>query len=190
MPGILGGLIGSVSAAATPAGFELIESISLSSSSSLITFSNLSQYHSTYQHLQLRSVSRNTVNTGTGSLIVTLNNDTGNNYTFHEMRGNGTSTSSSGVAPYSSFLTSWNPHGSNAGWGIGIADILDWSSSSKNKTMRSTTTVMSYANLTAMMSGVWMSTAAVTTISIVAEGGNPLASGSIFSLYGLRGTNA
>lgn len=188
MPGVLGGLIGSV-LSASKGGFELIDSVLLSSSSTSITFSNLSQYHSTYKHLQLRIVTRNTSNVGTGSLITRFNGDSANNYTYHALRGGGVSVTSEAVAPYNSILTSWNPHGGTdpGNWGVGIADILDWSSTNKNKTVRSFTGVMSYANICAILSGVWRNTAAITSISIVAEDGNAFAAGSRYSLYGIRG---
>ncbi len=169
--------------------YELIESAILTSNSSSVTFSNLGTYASTYKHLQLRIVTRNTSNVGTGALITIFNGDTGSNYTYHELRGNGSSVTSSAVAPYTSILSSWNPHGGTnpSNFGVAVADILDWSSTTKFKTVRSLTGVMSYANFINIFSGVWRNTAAITSITFTAEGGNQFVSGSRYSLYGLKG---
>lgn len=170
-----------------PSSEYLIETVVLSSTATLIEFANLGQYHGVYRHLRLVVATRNTSNTGTGALITQFNNDSGNNYTFHALRGyNGTLAAESAV-PYSSILSSWNPHGStNAGnFGIAEAEILDWSSSVKNKTVRSLTGAISYASIVSMFSGVWMSTSPITSIKLVAEGGNAFQVGSRYSLYGV-----
>lgn len=175
---------------ASAGSYELIQSTVLGSNSSSVSFTNLGTYASTYQHLQLRIVTRNTSNVGTGALLMTLNGDTAQNYTFHELRGNGSSVTSSAVVPYGYILPSWNPHGGTnpSNFGVAVADILDWSSTSKFKTVRSLTGVLSYANFISMFSGVWRSTAAITSITFTAEAGNQFVAGSRYSLYGIKGS--
>lgn len=172
-----------------PSSEYLIETVVLSGTATSVEFANLSQYHGVYQHLRLVVSTRNSSNTGTGALITRFNGDSGNNYTYHALRGyNGTLASESAV-PYSSVLTSWNPHGAtNAdNFGIGEAEILDWASSVKNKTVRSLTGAISYASIISLFSGSWMSTSPITSIQLVAESGNPFVSGSRYSLYGVTG---
>lgn len=177
----------SMAAANVPSNEYLIQTAIVNGSSTLIEFNNLAQFHGVYRHLKLVVSTRNSANVGTGALITRFNGDSGNNYTYHALRSyNGTFTSES-VAPYSSILASWNPHGGTNGGNFGIceADILDWSSSVKNKSVRSLTGALSYANIVSIFSGVWMNTAPITSIQLVAEDGNPFTGGSRYSLYGV-----
>jgi hypothetical protein len=170
-----------------PSNEYLIETVVLSSTATSVEFANLSQYHGVYRHLRLVVATRNTANTGTGALITRFNNDSANNYTYHALRSYNATLSSESAVPYSAVLTSWNPHGAtNAGnFGIAEAEILDWSSSVKNKTVRSITGAISYASIISMFSGSWMSTSPITSIKLVAEDGNSFQVGSRYSLYGV-----
>lgn len=170
-----------------PSSEYLIQTAIVNGSSTLIEFNNLSQFHGVYRHLKLVVSTRNTSNVGTGALLTRFNNDSANNYTYQALRSyNGTFTSES-VAPYNSALISWNPHGGTNGGNFGIceAEILDWSSSVKNKTVRSLTGANSYANIISIFSSSWMNTSPITSIQIVAEDGNPFVGGSRYSLYGV-----
>ena len=172
-----------------PSSFDLLSSVTLSSSSNLVEFTNLSQYYSEYKHLQLRTVTRNTGNVGTGALIVNFNGDGGNNYTYHAFRtyNAGSPTYEENTA-YNAILAGWNPHGgTNPGnWGVGITDILEYGSSTKFKSTQTLTGVMSYANIVTKMYGLWKNQNAISTISIIAEGGNSFAAGSRYALYGVK----
>jgi len=179
----------SMSAGSVPSAEYLIQSTVLTGNSTLVEFNNLSQFHGVYKSLRLVSSTRNTSNTGTGALITRFNGDSGNNYTYHAVRSYNSSIQSEAATPYSAVLTSWNPHGATNpyNFGIGDAEILDWDSSVKNKTVRSLTGALSYANIISIFSGSWMSTSPITSIQLVAESGNPFLSGSRYSLYGVTG---
>lgn len=170
-----------------PSSEYLIQTAIVSGSSTLIEFNNLSQFHGVYRHLKLVVSTRNTGNTGTGALITRFNGDSGSNYTYQALRSYNGSFTSESVAPYNSTLISWNPHGStNAGnFGICEAEILDWASPVKNKTVRSITAAISYASIISIFSNSWMNVAPITSIQIVAEDGNPFTDGSRYSLYGV-----
>lgn len=178
----------SMGVGAMPSAEYLIQSAILTQTSTLIEFNNLAEHHGTYRHLKLVVCTRNIQNTGTGSLITRFNGDGALNYAYHEIRGNGSTVTPSAIAPLNSIYTSWNPHGnSNPGnWGVAEVDILDWASSTKFKTVRSLTGVLSFANFITMMSGHWRSTSPITSIQLIAEGGNPYAIGSRYSLYGVN----
>ena len=179
----------SMSAGTVPSAEYLIQSTVLTNNSTLVEFNNLSQFHGVYKSLRLVSSTRNTGNVGTGALITRFNGDSANNYTYHAVRSYNSSIQSEAAVPYSAVLTSWNPHGGTNpyNFGIGDAEILDWDSSVKNKTVRSLTGALSYANIISIFSGSWMSTAPITSIQLVAESGNPFLSGSRYSLYGVTG---
>lgn len=177
----------SMAAGAVPSNEYLIQTIIVSGTATLIEFANLGQYHGIYRHLKLVASTRNTSNVGTGALITRFNGDTANNYTYHALRGYNGTLASEVAAPYGAVLTSWNPHGGTNpdNFGIGEAELLDWSSSTKNKTVKSLTGAISYANIVSLFSGSWMSTSPITSIQLVAESGNSFVSGSRYSLYGV-----
>jgi hypothetical protein len=92
MPITLGILAQSRQAVATGA-YDLLESTVLTGNQTSVTFSNINtNYGSTYKHLQLRVVTRDTFTGGSGSTVfIRYNADSGNNYAFHSLQGNGSS---------------------------------------------------------------------------------------------------
>lgn len=168
--------------------YELISTTVLGSNTASVTFSNLGDYSSTYKHLQIRVVARATIGNPTESLALRFNSDTGGNYREHVLFGNGSSALSAAGGASATFMTSANiaADGASANvFGAGIVDILDPYSSSKNKTIRSLSgTADSFIQF---RSGVWLSTASVTSITLLpASGSTNLITGSRFSLYGIE----
>lgn len=157
--------------------------------SSTIVFNDIPQG---YKHLQIRMIGRLT-NSG-GSVYnanITFNGDNGSNYTWHAIRGTGTSVVAYGSASQSNINidTIFPDAGvlSNT-FGAGVTDILDYASLSKYKTVR---TLNGYdANGTGntwFQSGAWMSADPITSITIKNNGGYTFNSYTRFSLYGIKG---
>lgn len=142
--------------------------------SSTITFSSIPQ---TYTHLQLRCI------TNSGGDRLQFNNDTAANYTRHYMLGNGT-TASAGAstgATYSSVIDYTNTTNTFA---ASIVDILDYTDVNKFKTIRSLTGFETNTQGEIFLfSGLWRSTAAISTITIT---GSTAAQYSQFALYGIK----
>lgn len=171
----------------SPSSFDLLETQVLTGSQSSVTFSNLQDYASTYQHLQIRSVARGTRAANGDNLSVRFNGDTGNNYARHAIYGEGASAGSYGVANNSfidlgTLASSATP--ANAFTGA-VADILDPFETTKNKVVRSLNGLAAAGNFIGLASGLWLSTSAITSMTIFAVNGN-LVQYSRFSLYGLR----
>lgn len=166
--------------------FELISSSILNATTPSITF-DVSTLSSTYKHLQIRLTARTTRAEINDALFFRLNGDTGSNYARHQLFGNGSTVSS--IAGTSEGSTGNNAiTGSSATaniFGVGIFDFLDVFSSTKNKTIRSSSGLTANFNQVMLASGLWMNTEIVNSINIQANG-NFLA-GSRFSLYGIRG---
>ena len=173
-------------ASAVPA-YDLISTTILGSSQASVSF-DVTGLGSTYKHLQIRMVGRTArTDLGIQSVRLTFNSDGGSNYYSHELSGNGSSISSGGGADV--FMVpgylSTNASSTNAN-GVFIADILDVFSTSKNKTMRSLSGMTSNNNIS-FHSGVWLNTAALTTLSMVTSTGATFNAGSRFSIYGIKG---
>ena len=166
-----------------PAATFLIQRIAGTGSSGTITFSSIPQ---NYKHLQIRYRS---LGTAAGeSVLMTLNGDTGSNYTRHRLVGDGASTSASALAPATSFYMDNSTIGtSTTFFDSNIVDIHDYSSTTKNKTERHIVGIdRNGSGAICLASGLWMNTTAVTSITIFATGGN-FTTSSTFALYGMVG---
>ena len=171
---------------------EPIATTLLASSSGTITFSNIPQ---NYKHLQIRMISRNTGAGIAGTLNnwLTFNSDSGSNYTYHGLQGNGTAAAAFGAATQTRITLPNQSPGADAtanAFGAAVIDILDYANTNKFKTVRTlygandNTTNTEYRVF--LVSGLWMNTAAITSITLVPELAN-FATNSRFSLYGIKG---
>jgi hypothetical protein len=172
-----------------PSDFDLIESFVVSGSpTSIITFSSLGTYSSTYKHLQIRAVGR-TTSSGLNA-VLRFNGDTGNNYNGHQLVGRGAlGTVTSGLLTYTDKIETFFMNTSTAtanAFSSGVIDILDPYSTTKNKTIRTMGGIIDNEYSFAIFrSGLWRNSASVTSISLFTESGN-FADGSRFSLYGIK----
>ena len=169
--------------------FDLLETTTLATSASSVTFSGLGAY-SDYKHLQVRAIARESSATaGYTSSQLTFNSDTGSNYSWHYLQGYGSGIISTDAPNQPNVrLQGFAPgDGSPSGvFGVGVIDILDFASTSKNKTVRVLQGALTSTNTAiALTSGAWYNTGAVTSINF-AIGSNSFLAGTRFSLYGVK----
>lgn len=157
--------------------YEPIATTTLTSAQTGVTFSSIS---GSYTDLVLVANVKVTGQPGRNA-TVQFNSDTGSNYSFSAVYGDGSSASS--------FRVSTISYGrlANFGTGIGnaIAQFQNYSNTTTYKTWLSRSNdggvgVLAFANL-------WRNTAAISTIAL-SNFGNSLniASGSTFTLYGIK----
>jgi hypothetical protein len=161
----------------------------LGSATATVTFSNIPQ---NYKHLQVRIMGRATAATVEDQLIYTINGDTGANYAFHILYGSGSGTPvAQGYTAQNSIIPAARVPGSSATsgiFGVGIIDILDYANTSKYKTTRCLNGVdRNGAGTMYLSSGLWLNTAAITSLSFSVQAGGNIDTNSRFSLYGIRG---
>jgi hypothetical protein len=184
------GVFSSASASATPLGlsYESIATVSLSSGNqSTVGFSSIP---STYKHLQLRLISKdNRVATG-DSIQIRLNGDTGSNYSYHGIVGNGSTTDISALASTTAFefYRSAGNSGTTNVFGAMVLDIIDYTNTNKNKTVKA----LAGADWNGggeiwLNSGAWYSTSAVNSITLIPTNGSAFLMYSHFALYGIKG---
>jgi hypothetical protein len=187
---------GTFSEGAPPAPLSSYESIATATptSGTTVTFSSIP---STYKHLQIRAIVRDTY-TGAGQLSLrarfnTINTPSSTSYAAHYLMGNGTSASAVGESAGANFIIQ-SSSGADTNiantFAASIIDIHDYASTTKNKTVRymagydfnSASTDASVS----IGSGLWVSTEAITSITFIA---NAVAykAGTTFSLYGIKG---
>ena len=126
-------------------------------------------------------------------LEVSFNGDSSaSNYAMHWLRGGNSTTNANGVASGSySNIHLDSAYGGTLGGvaapAVSIIDILDYANTNKNKTVKALSGV-NYNDTTvssvAIGSGLWLSTAAITSITLTGTGTNWVA-GTTISLYGV-----
>jgi len=156
-----------------------------SGGASSITFSAIPQ--TGYSHLQIRASATNGVQ---DDAVVRFNGDTGNNYSWHLLVGNGSAAQAYNATGVSSMrgICLLSPTGSVVGGGV--TDILDYTNPNKNKVIRSLTGMDNNSGSTVAQiqfwSGSWYNTSAINTINIFPLGGTAFSQNSTFSLYGIK----
>jgi hypothetical protein len=166
-----------------PNDFESIATVVVGSSgTSSLTFSNIP---STYQHLQIRGMSIGT--SGSQDVLLYFNGvNSSSNYSWHELRGGASNGANAGVNTAYMYLASnsTDPTYPTAS----IVDILDYTNTNKNKTIRVLEGKDSNGSGTvSLFSGQYFSTNAITSITIYTPGAYPLNQYSSFALYGIKG---
>jgi hypothetical protein len=148
-----------------------------------VTFSSIP---STYTHLQIRYIGRGALN---NAILLRLNSDTGNNYAAHQLSGDGSSVTATSATSNNCINTLRYPGLATATstFSTGIIDILDYTNTNKYTTTRHLGGQDSNGSggIT-LESGVWMNTAAVTTIDLVANS-TTFQQYSSFALFGIKG---
>jgi hypothetical protein len=185
------GILAQSRQAAVASDFVLLETQVLGTATASVTFSGLSAYASTYKHLQIRTVARTAQTGQTRALSVRFNADTGTNYSWHFMGGDGSSVSSNAGATQN-FMYAGQLSAASISSDIfapSVIDILDAFNTSKAKTLRalggdSTGTTPTRIRL---FSGAWYNTNALSSITLLGEDlSSNFAINSRFSLYGVK----
>ncbi len=158
-----------------------------SGGASTITFSSIPQ---TYTHLQIRGIARENSGAGTSinDLLVRFNSDSGANYRYHYIRGNGTAASAgtAGSQTYAWALGTAQAGSTSNTFTGNVCDILDYTNTNKYTTTRSLAgTDLNGSGIVDFISNLWLNTAAITSITIT-TGGNNFAEYSSFALYGIK----
>ena len=175
-----------------PSSFESIATVSLSSAQASVTFSSIP---STYKHLQVRMISRDSnADTNINSLYMNFNGVTGTSYSWHKIEGLGSGTpTANGIASQGNMWIGGNTANNYTSgiYAAHITDIHDYTNTSKYKTIKTFGGFDTNGNGVepghiTLTSGMYMSTDAITSITIFKSGQNQLA-GSHFALYGIKG---
>jgi hypothetical protein len=170
-----------------PNDYESIATAVGTGSSGTITFTSIP---STYAHLQVRYLGRNARAVTGDTLRMTFNGDSGSNYSYHALYGDGASPSAFGGTSLAYAPVGYVTGSSAAAniMGVGVIDILDYANTNKYKTSRCLTGEdFNGSGDIALFSGLWMSTSAINSITIVGGTGANFTSTTQFALYGIKG---
>ena len=170
--------------------FESIASVTATGGETTLSLTSIPQ---TYTHLQIRTINRFAQDaTGWTFYGMGFNSNT-TGYAYHALFGNGSVVATEAGATqtsiyiYNSIINSQTPTDARA---VGVIDIHDYTSTTKNKTVRYIHGFDVNANgYVYLGSGFWNNTAAVTSIQIkdINTGSNGFLAGTTFALYGIKG---
>jgi hypothetical protein len=164
---------------------ESIATVTLSAATQTITLSSIP---SGYQHLQIRFLARSSGSADRS--LLRFNSDSGSNYKGHYLYGSGAAASAGVSGVDQTYIESAIVPTSSKTASVfcgAIIDVLDYASTTKNKTVRILTGGdYNGSGDIVLYSGLWMSTSAIDAISLIANAGANFAQYTTAALYGVR----
>jgi hypothetical protein len=186
---------GTLSSGAPPVAPNSYESISTVTVGLLgATSIDFTSIPSTYKHLQIRGITRGNRANTEDIMGIQFNGDTtSTNYYGHRVFGDGANAGAGAQTSASGFPCAWavDMPSATATANVftgAVIDILDYANTSKYKTGRA---LAGYdgngSGFIALSSQLWMSTSAISSISLLPEYGTGFVQYSSFALYGIKG---
>ena len=160
-----------------PATYEPISSTTLGSNTQTITFSSIP---GTYTDLRVIA-NASYATGGVDNVDLRFNSDSGNNYSWTYIIGDGTSATSGRFSNYSSSYF-WQLPTTSGAMSMLVLDIMSYANTNVFKTFLSSSAAGGYR--VSRWVGLWRSTNAITSVSIIGQAN--FSSGSTFSLYGIK----
>lgn len=143
----------------------------------------LSSIPSTYTDLRLNIVPR-----GSSSLAIyaRFNGDTATNYSYTNLYGNGSSTASGRQSGTTSlYLTPNIDVAISPNWSLVTCDIFSYTNSTYKSTLITNSGDRNGSGGVEFVVGLWRSTSAINSITILALAGN-ITAGTVATLYGIK----
>lgn len=162
--------------------FESIATVTVGAGgSSSISFSSIP---STYKHLQIRFMG--SITSGNQISFMRFNSDTtATNYYTHALEGDGSTAYAYAVNTFPRYTSL--PSATSV-QGVSVIDILDYTNTSKNSTVRALGGVdRNGSGEVTFYSGLWKNTAAITQIDLVPNSGATFRQYTHAALYGIKG---
>lgn len=165
---------------AAGATYEPIATQTLGSAASSITFSSIAS-----SWTDLRLIVTGTNVSGNQDVIIRFNSDTGSNYSFTYLNGNGSSANSGQATSLTNIQL-------NAGPGISATipyfasvDVFSYAGSTYKTTLGTMNNDQNGAGGIQAIVGLYRSTSAISTLAVIGSGSN-LQTGTTATLYGIK----
>jgi hypothetical protein len=185
------GIFASANQSAAATSFESIATVSVGSGGAVnVEFTSIP---ATFTHLQIRGIGRSEDAGATGDTIrIRVNGDTGSNYSTHALGGDGASAyaAQAAASQTSGYGTAIPRNGQTASsFGGTVIEILDYTNTNKYKTIRNLggSDVNGSGGNIIFGSTAWLSTSAITSITLFPATATDFAQYSQFALYGIKG---
>ena len=161
-----------------PSTYTPIATTTLGSAAASVTFSSIS---GSYTDLVL--IVSHTGTLATAEARLQLNSDTGSNYSWTQLYGNGSSAASYRASNVSNLPLLPNEASSTTAPSTMIVNLQNYSNTTTNKTLIYRSGITSLA--TTANVGLWRNTSAITSIYLFTSA-STFATGSTFTLYGVK----
>ena len=189
---IIPGILASSQQAGTGA-FWNLATVTGNGSASTLTFSSIP---SGYKSLHIRGIAKDTTSLTTPiNLSLRFNGDSASNYAASQFYSNTNGSVYSGTQSSSTVITlqaadAPGSYGAANAYGSSIVDIIDYSSTTKYKTIKSISGITQNSSVLSsgtivLNGGVCQSTAAITSIAII-EGAGNFTTNTTYTLYGVK----
>lgn len=167
--------------------FDSIATATGTGSSGTITFSSIP---ATYRYLQIKTICRSSSTFGSGELSLRFNGDTAANYHHGNIISDNAGRSSAATTGATSILIQKAKSGTDLAaniFAVSTIDVFNYANTSMTKTIRSYAGIETNSTQfgVAMTTGLWFSTSAINSISIINSSGN-FATTDTFALYGIK----
>jgi hypothetical protein len=158
-----------------------LSNITLGSTATSVTFGSIP---ATYRDLIL-IIEGSPADTSFPAVWLRANSDTGSNYSYVRMTGNGSSAASLSNASQTVLQigSAFGLGGTTASRANFVVQIMDYSATDKHKSVLSRANTPN--NGVEAATSRWANTAAITTIQALVSAGAGFATGTTFSLYGV-----
>ena len=158
-----------------------LANITLGSAASSVTFSSIS---GAYRDLVL-VIEASPADTSFPAVWLRANSDTGSNYSYVRMTGNGSTAASLSNASQTVLQigSAFGLGGTTASRAVIVVQIMDYTATDKHKSVLSRASTPN--NGVEAATSRWANTAAITTIQALVSAGTGFATGSSFALYGI-----
>ena len=165
-----------------PSTYTPIATQTLGSAAASVTFNSISGAYT-----DLIIVSNLAVATAGTSLNIRFNGDSGNNYSYTNLYGDGSAAASVRGTNATKGYVAWYVSPNTSIEMVAITQVMNYSNSTTNKTTLSRSNRASANNFPGAEAVVslWRNTSAITSIVIAADSGN-ISTGSTFTLYGVK----
>ena len=161
-----------------PATYEPIATTTLSSAAANITFSSI-----TSAYTDLRLVLTTTTSVSGQNIFMKFNSDSGTNYSYTDISGNGATVYANYISNYTSMILVWN--GTSAtNPTFYTQDILSYSGSTFKPVLSTTSEDDNGSGATRSAVQLWRSTSAINNIALTLGSGN-FNTGTTATLYGI-----
>ena len=154
--------------------------------STTVAFTDIPQ---NYTHLQIRWQARNNAAVTTADVRMKMNGNPGVTYTYVYTNGSGTITGSA-IGSDSAVILGRSTGASSTAtyFGAGIYDLFDYTNTTTFKSSFGINTDNQNTFGNHFYNGsTFLSTSAITSLTITSEGSDLFVSGSTFALYGIKG---
>lgn len=170
---------------AAGATYEPIQTYTVSgTSTNTISFTSIA---ATYTDLRIVTVYRDTTNGGANG-VMKFNSDSGTNYSYTTLQGNGSAASSSRNINSSGIVINNNSGSgsSNVYWEFNSVDIFSYAGSTYKTSLLTQNFDRNGSGEVSGKVALWRNTAAITRIDITIDASCFYSAGSTFTLYGIK----